>query len=302
MIASVLSQNADALMNQDLAGKNFIVTGANSGIGKVTARELARRGARVIMACRSPERAQPVIDEIKQETGNQQVELVQLDLGKLESVRKCAAELLARDLPIHGLINNAGITAGIGGERGLTPDGFEPSFGTNHLGHYLLTRLLLDRIKQTPGARIVNVSSHSHYMARKLRWDRLTKPAGFFGLKEYEVSKLCNVLFTKQLAHRLAGTGVCVYAIHPGQVATNIWNRFPPGLRGMFKKMMGMITPEQGAVSSLHCATSPEVANDTGLYYDEKGKQKHPSRIAQDEELARTLWTKSAEWTGLSVD
>jgi len=287
-------------MNQDLAGKNFIVTGSNSGIGKVTALELARRGAHVIMACRTLSKAQAVADEIKQETGNQQVEVVQLDLGSLESVRKCATELLARELPIHALINNAGLTVGLRGDRTLTPEGFERTFGTNHLGHYLLTRLLLDRIKQTPGARIVNVSSHSHYLARKINWDAFRRAGGRVGLKEYEVSKLCNVLFSRELARRLAGTGVTTYALHPGQVATDIWRRLPGPAAWLFKKIM--ITPEQGAVSSLHCATSPEAASETGLYYDEKGKQKHPSRIAQDDELARTLWTKSAEWTGLPVD
>lgn len=290
-------------MNQDLAGKNFIVTGANSGIGKVTAQELARRGARVLMACRSIERAQPVVDAIKQETGNPDVELVQLDLGNLASVRKAAEEILAKNIPIHGLINNAGITAGLRGQKELTPDGFEPTFGTNHLGHYLLTRLLLDRIKQAgPGARIVNVSSHSHYMAKKLDWERLRKPPGRLGLKEYEVSKLCNVLFTKELARRLAGSGVTTYALNPGQVATNIWNRFPQPFRWMFVNGMRMITPEQGAVSTLHCATSPAAADESGLYYDQHGTVKHPSRLAQREDLARELWTKSAEWTGLPVD
>jgi retinol dehydrogenase-12 len=289
-------------MTQDLAGKTFIVTGANSGIGKITALELARGGADVLMACRSVERSQPVADEIKQQTGNDKVEIAQLDLGSLASVRKCAAEILARDVPIHGLINNAGITAGLRRQRTLTPEGFEPTFGTNHLGHYLLTRLLLDRIKQTPGSRIVNVSSHSHYMARKLDLDRVTRLGSRIGLKEYEVSKLCNVLFTRELARRLAGTGVTTYAVHPGQVATNIWQPFPAPVRWLFIRVMGMITPEQGAVSSLHCATSPAAASETGLYYDEKGKQKHPSRIAQNDELARTLWTKSAEWTQLPVD
>lgn len=289
-------------MDQDLAGKNFIVTGSNSGIGKVTALELARRGSHVIMACRSVERSQPVADEIKQQTGNQAVEIVKLDLGSLESVRSCSTQLLAKNIPIHGLVNNAGITAGLRGEKTLSPEGFEPTFATNHLGHYLLTRLLLDRIKQTAAARIVNVSSHSHYLAKKLDFNRLTSPPGRLGLKEYEVSKLCNVLFTRELARRLAGTGVNVYAVHPGQVETNIWRRLPSGARWLFVKMMGMITPEEGAVSSLHCATSPEAANETGLYYDQKGKQKHPSRIAQDDALAGTLWTKSAEWAKLPVD
>ena len=290
-------------MTQDLAGKNFIVTGANSGIGKITATELARRGARVLMACRSPERAQPVVDAIKQETGNQSVELVQMDLGSLASVRKAADAILAMNIPIHGLVNNAGITAGLRGQKSLTPEGFEPTFGTNHLGHFVLTRLLLDRIKQAgAGARIVNVSSHSHYMAKKLDWDRLRKPPGRVGLKEYGVSKLCNVLFTKELARRLEGTGVTAYAVHPGQVATEIWRRFPQPFRWMFVNGMRMITPEQGAVSSLHCVAAPDAASETGLYYDEYGKPKYPSRLAQNADLARELWMKSAEWTGMPAD
>jgi NAD(P)-dependent dehydrogenase (short-subunit alcohol dehydrogenase family) len=290
-------------MNSDLAGKNFIVTGANSGIGLVTARELARGGAHVIMACRSLEHSQPVADAIKRETGNESVEVVQLDLGSLASVRESASALAARDIPIHCLINNAGITAGLRGQKTLTPDGFEPTFGTNHLGHYLFTRMLLDRIKHAGSARIVNVSSHSHYQARKLDWDKLRQPPGALGLAEYAVSKLCNVLFTKELARRLAGTGVTAYALHPGQVATQIWDRrLPKPAAWLFKKMLFMITPEQGAVSMLHCATSPEVAGESGLYYDEHGRPKHPSRVAQNEALARELWVKSAEWTGLPVD
>lgn len=284
-------------MQQDLAGKNIIITGANSGIGKVTARELARRGARVVMACRSLERARAVADEIVRETGNSQVEIVQLDLSDLASVRRCAEELLARDLPIHVLVNNAGISAGLRREKALSKDGFEPTFAANHLGHYLFTRLLLDRIKQTPGARIVNVASHSHYFAKKIDWDSLRKKPSITGLREYNASKLANVLFTKELARRLDGTGVTTYALHPGQVNTEIWDFLPRPVRSLVTRRF--ITPEQGAIASLHVATSPEVAEQTGLYYDEHGKQKWPSRVAQDEELARTLWNKSAEWTGL---
>jgi NAD(P)-dependent dehydrogenase (short-subunit alcohol dehydrogenase family) len=290
-------------MTQDLVGKNYIVTGSNTGIGKVTALELARRGAHVIMACRSLDKAQPVADEIQRVTGNKNVEVVALDLSSQASVRACAEALLARDLPIHGLINNAGITAGLRGANGLTPDGFEPTFGTNHLGHYLLTRLLLDRIKQTPGgARIVNVSSHSHYMARKIDWNMFQSPPSRTGLPQYEASKLCNVLFTKELAKRLANTGVTVYAVHPGQVATDIWRRLPGPTRWLFKKLMFMLTPEEGAVSSIHTATSASVAGESGLYYDEKGKPKHPSRVAQNPELAAELWAKSAAWVGLPLD
>jgi NAD(P)-dependent dehydrogenase (short-subunit alcohol dehydrogenase family) len=284
-------------MEQDLAGKNYIVTGANSGIGKVTATELARRGARVILACRSAEKAATVVDEIKRTTGNAQVEAVQLDLSDLPSVRRCAEQLLARDMPIHGLVNNAGITAGVFGVRAVTRDGFEPTFATNHLGHYLFTRLLLDRIKQTQGARIVNVASHSHYFVKKFPWHKLHKKPSLTGLGEYNVSKLANVLFTRELARRLAGTGVTVYATHPGQVMTNIWNRFPAPIRKLVTR--GFITAEQGAVSTIHAAASPDVAAQSGLYYDQYGKEKRVSRLAQNDDLAKELWTRSAEWTGI---
>lgn len=278
----------------DLANKTFIITGANTGIGKITATELARRGARVILACRSEGKTAPVIDAIKRETGNDKVEFVQLDLGDLASVRKCAEGLLARNTPFHGLINNGGLA----GKRGTTKDGFELAFGTNHLGHYLFTRLLLDRIKEAGTARIVNVASKSHYRAKGIDWGVLRgRTKSFTAMSEYEVSKLANVLFTKELARKLEGTGVTTYAVHPGVVATDIWTRVPGPLRWAIKKFM--ITPEEGAVASLKCATDPALAKDTGKYYDVGGVEKHPSRVSQDAELAKTLWTRSAEMTGL---
>jgi len=281
-------------MTNELAGKTFIVTGANTGIGKVTAKELARQGAHVILACRSKDKTEAVIAELKRDTGNDKIEFVALDLGDLASVRACAKELLARDIPIHGLINNAGL----GGARGLTKDGFELQFGTNHLGHYLLTRLLLDKIKQTPGARIVNVASKAHYQARQIDWDVLNKPTRTVsGMREYAVSKLSNVLFTKELARRLEGSNVTTYAVHPGVVATDVWRRVPGPFRWVIKKFM--ITPEEGAQASLRCATAPELANETGRYYDVGGKETRPSKLADQTDLAAQLWSKSAEWTGL---
>ncbi|HEX5062480.1 MAG TPA: SDR family oxidoreductase [Kofleriaceae bacterium] len=278
----------------DLAGKTFVITGANTGIGKITARELARRGAHVILACRSLDKTQPVIDEIKKETGNDKIEFVALDLADLASVRRCAEELLARKIPIHGLINNAGLA----GSRGTTKDGFELTFGTNHLGHYLFTRLLLDRIKESGPARIVNVASASHYQARGINWDALrAKTKSRTGLPEYAVSKLSNVLFTKELARRLEGSQVTTYALHPGVVATDVWRRVPGPVRWVMKKFM--VTPEEGAQTSIRCATAPELASETGRYYDRDGKERRPNKLANDEELAKQLWTKSAEWTGL---
>jgi NAD(P)-dependent dehydrogenase (short-subunit alcohol dehydrogenase family) len=281
-------------MPPDLANKTFIVTGASTGIGKVTAKELARAGAHVILACRSKSKTDAVIDEIKRETGNASVEYVPLDLADLASVRTCAEAILARNIPIHGLINNAGLA----GARGLTRDGFELTWGTNHLGPYLFTRLLLDRIKQAGQARIVNVASASHYNARSLDWDAMKQPTrSATGMREYAASKLSNVLFAKELARRLEGTGITTYAVHPGVVATDVWRRVPKPVRWVIKKFM--ITPEEGAQSSLRCAMAPELANETGKYYREDGREKRPARLADDTELAALLWRKSAEWTGL---
>lgn len=283
-------------MDQDLANKTFIVTGANTGIGKITAQQLARRGAHVILACRSQPKTEVVMDEIGRDVPGAKVEYVSLDLGDLASVRSCAAVLLARDLPIHGLVNNAGL----GGQRGQTKDGFEIHFGTNHLGHYLFTRLLLDRIIASGPARIVNVSSASHYQAKGVDWDVLQKPTrSVTGMREYAVSKLSNVLFTKELARRLEGTQVTTYAVHPGVVATDVWRRLPNPLRWLVKRFM--ITPEQGAASSVRCATDPVLATETGKYYTVGGKEKRPAKLADDTVLAATLWSKSAEWTGLSA-
>ena len=274
--------------------KTFIVTGANTGIGKITARELARQGAHVILACRSKEKTEAVLDELRRDVPGAQVEFVPLDLGSLSSVRTCAHALLARETPIHGLINNAGLA----GQRGQTADGFELQFGTNHLGHYLLTRMLLDRIVASGPARIINVSSASHYQAKGIDWDALQKPTRTVtAMREYAVSKLANVLFTKELARRLDATKVTTYAVHPGVVATDVWRRVPGPARWVIKKFM--ITPEEGARSSLRCATAPELAHETGRYYDVGGKEKRPNRLADDVELAKTLWTKSAEWTGV---
>jgi retinol dehydrogenase 12 len=281
----------------ELTGKTFIITGANTGIGKITARELARQGAHVVLACRSREKTEPVVAELRGAAGHDRIEHVALDLGDLASVRACAAALLGRKLPIHGLINNAGL----GGQRGLTKDGFEVQFGTNHLGHYLLTRLLLDQIIASGPARIVNVSSASHYNARRPDWDAVRRTTRTItGMREYAVSKLANVLFTKELARRLDGrgvTGVTVYAVHPGVVATDVWRRVPAPVRWVMKKLM--ISPEEGARASLMCATAPELAAETGRYYDVGGVERRPSRLAADDALAAELWRRSAEWTGL---
>ena len=281
-------------MGSELPGKVFIVTGSNTGIGKATAQELARRRAHVFLACRSEAKALPVVEEIRRATGNQEVEFLPLDLADLESVRAGAAAFLARKLPLHCLVNNAGLAG-----KGRTKDGFEITFGTNHLGHFLFTLLLLDVLKASAPSRIVNVSSRAHFSARRIDWEAPREPTrSRTALPEYAVSKLANVLFTKELARRLGGSGVTTYALHPGVVASDIWRRVPWGLRGLVK--LFMISTEDGAASTLHCATAPELSEKTGRYYDEC-KERHPSALAEDPSLAAELWRRSAEWTGIGT-
>jgi NAD(P)-dependent dehydrogenase (short-subunit alcohol dehydrogenase family) len=279
--------------SRDLEGRFIVVTGANTGIGRPTAERLAARGARVVLACRSEERTRPVLDAIAAAGG--QAEFVPLDLGDLASVRAASARILAMDRPLDVLLNNAGLA----GTRGQTKDGFELAFGTNHLGHFALTMLLLPALRRARSARIVNVSSKAHYDAKGIDWDALRRPTkAITGLPEYAVSKLANVLFTAELARRVGGSGIHSYALHPGVVASDAWRRIPWPIRSIMK--LGMITNDEGAETSLHCATSPEVADHDGRYYDDR-REKTPSALARDPELARELWQRSAGWTGLDA-
>lgn len=270
----------------------FLVTGASAGIGRVTAEVLARAGGHVLLAGRSGEKTLPVVDAIRASTGNSRVEFLHVDLADLASVRAAAEAFLARDLPLHVLVNNAGM----GGVRGLTPQGFELSFGTNHLGPFLLTLLLLDRMRATPGSRIVNVSSRAASRVRAIDWESLRRPATSRGaFTEYSVSKLCNILFTTELARRLGDAGPTAYALHPGVVATELWRELPWGVRHLVK--LFMITPEQGARCTIFCATEPAASLVNGAYYDDC-KVVRPGRAARDPALAAELWRRSVEWTG----
>jgi NAD(P)-dependent dehydrogenase (short-subunit alcohol dehydrogenase family) len=266
------------------------VTGANTGIGRETVLSLAGRGARVFVASRSESKTRPVIDQIVAQTGNSAIEFLQLDLGDLASVRTCATEFLRTGAPLHGLINNAGLA----GSRGMTESGFELAFGTNHVGPFLLTALLLDRVRESAPARIVNVSSIGHYRAPGIDYDAVRQPTkSFTGMPEYCVSKLGNVLHAQELARRLDGSGVTTYSLHPGAVASDVWRRVPWPVRPLIKRRM--LSTEEGAATSLYCATSPEVAADSGRFYD-KCAPREPSPVATPE-LAGALWTQSAEWT-----
>lgn len=267
-----------------------IVTGANTGIGRVTARELARRGARVFLAGRSEERTAPVVEEIRRETGDDRAEFLPLDLADLASVRRCAEAFLARDLPLHVLVNNAGLA----GARGTTKDGFEIAFGVNHVGHFLLTTLLLERLKAGAPARVVTVASKAHRQARGIDWEAVRRPTqSVTGLPEYAVSKLANVLFSAELGRRLDGSGVTTYSLHPGVIASDIWRKLPWGVRGLAKLFMKSV--EEGARTTVWCATEPHLAEETGLYYEDCRVTK-PSRVARDPELAAELWRRSEAW------
>jgi NAD(P)-dependent dehydrogenase (short-subunit alcohol dehydrogenase family) len=282
------------MTTRDLEGRTILITGSNTGIGRATAVLLARRGARLYLLGRSKERMQPVIDEIRS-AGNEQVFYIPLDLGDLASVRACAESFLATGDPVHVLINNAGLA----GRRGLTKDGFELTFGTNHLGPFLLTELLLERLKESAPSRIVNVSSQGHYRVKRIDFDALKRPTeSSTGLAEYNVSKLCNVLHAKELGRRLEGTGVTTYALHPGVIASDVWREVPWLLRSVMKLMMR--SNEEGAATSIWCATAPELAEQTGRYYDDR-REKEPSVLARDEALARELWRRSVEWSGATT-
>lgn len=278
--------------DRDLTDRHYVITGANTGIGKETARALAARGARLTLACRSESKTQPVIDELRRATGNDQIGFVALDLADLTSVRACADELIRRGGPLHALVNNAGLA----GPRGVTKDGFELTFGTNHLGHFLLTTKLLPLLEATPGARIVNVSSASHYQAKRIDWDALRKPtASVTAMQEYAVSKLANVLFTKELAKRVPSTKVCAYALHPGVIASDIWSRrIPRPIAWLMTRFMK--STEDGALTTIYCTTAPELAGVSGHYYSDR-KDKRPSKLADDAALAAELWKRSEAWT-----
>lgn len=272
-----------------LTGRVVLITGANTGIGQVTASTLAQRGAEVYIACRSREAGEATLGRIRAAGGN--AHLLSLDLGDLTSVRACADDFLSRGKPLHVLINNAGLA----GAKGLSKSGFELTFGVNHVGHFLLTQLLLPRLREADRARVVTVASKAHYDAKGIDWDAVRRPTrGTFGLPEYQVSKLANVLFSAELARRLSGSNVTSYALHPGVIASDVWRSVPQPFRALI--LLPMKSVEQGAANSIYLASSPDVAGQTGLYYHDN-TARAPSAVAQDTALAKELWSRSEAWT-----
>lgn len=274
----------------DLTGRTFLITGGNAGIGYATALNLAARGGRVFLACRSRDKGEAAAAAIAADAGSDQVAFLPLDLADLESVRRCAAAFSALGEPLHVLINNAGVA----GARGLTKDGFELGFGINHLGHFALTTALVACLAASAPSRVVTVASDAHYQANGIDFEAVRRPtASRTGLREYAVSKLGNVLFSAELARRTKGRGITTYALHPGVVASDIWRRVPWPVRPLMK--MRMLSTEQGAATSLYCATAPELDGVTGRYYD-NSRERAPSAAATTE-LAGELWRRSETWT-----
>jgi len=289
--------------DEDLQGKVAIVTGSNTGLGFVTAKELARMGAKVIVAGRDPKRCEEAVQKIKTELGSTaQLEFIPLDLGSLKSVREFAETFKQGNQHLHILVNNAGVMAIP--TRETTVDGFERQIGTNHLGHFLLTNLLLDVIKASAPARIVNLSSYGHTMA-DLQFDDLMFEKTTYGpWVAYGNSKLANILFTKELARRLEGAQIEVNAVHPGYVNTELARGVSGVLGSAIRGIGGILfgrTPEEGAKTQILVAISPDLKGVTGKYFSDC-REKAPSPAACDVETAKKLWEVSEKLTGLSKE
>ena len=276
-----------------MQGKVVVITGANSGIGKETGVAVATQGATTVLACRNQQKAAEAAAEVKERSGNQDVQLVALDLADLASVRAAASEILDRWDRLDVLINNAG---GVWTERQQTAQGFEQTFGVNHLAHFFLTDLLRARLTASAPARIINVSSAGHHMAQRgMRFEDLQTEQRYAGMEVYARSKLANVLFTRQLSDRISATGVTVNALHPGLVRSGF------GMDGDMTGLMGWgnralrpfeISSTAGARTSVFLATSPEVEGKSGLYWV-RSKPGHMSRMARRDDQALRLWAES---------
>ncbi len=276
--------------------RTCLITGTTHGIGTVAAREIAKAGYRVVMGVRNPKRAEIVREHITKVTGNDAVSVVPLDLARFDSIRACAASVLDSTEKIDLLVNNAGMMSA---KRELTEAGHELMFATNHLGPFLLTQLLLERVVASAPARIVNVASRAHFRGH-FDFDDLNLERRFRGMAAYGRSKLGNVLFTKALARRLAGSGVTVNCLHPGVVATNIiptnsW--LFTAAAPLAKKFM--LSPERGAETLMKLALNEEFDSVSGAYFDEHGNEVPASDEACDESVQERLWSVSAALTGL---
>jgi NAD(P)-dependent dehydrogenase (short-subunit alcohol dehydrogenase family) len=278
---------------ENLKDKVCLVTGANTGIGRVIARELAGRAASVVLLCRSAERGEEARAAIVAETKNPNVELIVCDLSSLAAVRAAASQVLQKHTRLDVLVNNAGIFAPA---RELTPEGLEKTFVTNYLSHFLLTNLLLERLKASAPSRIINISSKTG--GAKLDFDDLQSLQGKYSvLTAVPRTKLSQVLFTRQLARRLEGTGVTINAVHPGLVKTPLLDEMSTFMRVFVHLLSGPV--EKGARTAVFLATSPEVAGVSGKLF-EKNREVKLSGQAVDAAAAERLWSESSKLSGLS--
>lgn len=275
-----------------MQGRVCLITGANSGIGKETALGLARLGATVVLACRDKGKGEAAQAEIKARSGNDAIDVLLVDLASQASIRQFAAEVQARYPQLHVLVNNAGISPN---KRVLTVDGIESTFAVNHLAPFLLTHLLLDRLKASAPARVVTVAST---VASTINFDDLQQEKRFSMMGVYGQSKMCNILFTRELAKRLEGTGVTTNCLHPGVVNTGLARDFPAAFRVMAR--LFFTSPANGAQTSIYLASSPEVEGVSGKYFSKKRVRGFPT-AANDETSARRLWQISEELTKLGT-
>ncbi|KAK5600892.1 hypothetical protein CRENBAI_007816 [Crenichthys baileyi] len=287
--------------NAKLHGKTVIVTGSNTGIGKTTAIVLAKRGARVILACRSKQRGEAALEDIKRESGSNQVVFMQLDLGSFKSVRNFAENFLKSEPRLDILINNAGLYM-----LGRTEDGFGMMFGVNHLGHFLLTNLLLDRLKECGPSRVVNVSSLAHHWGTvnfyclNTHKDLREGTSLLESFRMYSDSKLCNVLFTHELAKRLRGTKVTCYSLHPGAIKTEL-DRNANSIIQITLRNLGRFffkNPLQGSQTTLHCALQEGIEHLNGRYFSNCSVRDVLSK-AKDDAASKKLWEISERFCGI---
>ncbi len=276
-------------------GRVCLITGANSGIGKAAAAELAKMGATLVMVCRNREKGDTALAEIKKLSGSDSIELMIADLSSFHAVRQLVDDFREKYSGLNVLINNAGL---FNARRHETVDGYEVTFATNYLSPFLLTNLLLDVLKAGAPSRIVNVSSVAHY-GGQIDFDDLNAVRGYGGFRAYSQSKLALILFTHQLARKLEGTGVAVYSLHPGAVATNIWTR-PAGPFRFIMELpkLFMTRPKKGAETVIYLTSSPGLEGTSGDYYEKK-KAKRSSSESYDISVAEKLWNTSLRLTGL---
>jgi len=282
-----------------MAGKICIVTGATSGIGEATARGLAQHGATVIVVGRNPQKGADTVNKIKSKTGNSAVKFMHADLSSQKDIRRLTEQFKSNYQQLDVLVNNAG---GKFLSRQETVDGYEMTFALNHLAYFLLTNLLIDPLKASGKARIINVSSGAHSGCSKINFDDLQFKKGYIGKKAYEHSKLANILFTYELARRLQGTGITVNAVHPGGVITNFCknNGWVSWAKHVTAHLIArnLVGPTEGAKTSVYLATSSDVEGVSGKYFSNL-KAIRSSHASYDEDAARRLWDVSLELTGL---